>query len=75
MIYRLSCGCSPGVYGVSAEYLSEKSSDKKSVEDDYFNIDDYDDAEDFYEDYYDDFWDYYDAEEYFYEHHSYMNLE
>ena len=47
-----------------AEYLSEKSSDKKSVEDDYFNVDDYDD-----------FWDYYDAEEYFYEHHSYMNLE
>lgn len=58
-----------------AEYLSEKSSDKKSVEDDYFNVDDYDDPEDFYEDYYNDFWDYYDAEEYFYEHHSYMNLE
>lgn len=53
----------------------EKSSDKKSVEDDYFNVDDYDDPEDFYEDYYDDFWDYYDAEEYFYKHHSYMNLE
>ncbi|MBS6832581.1 MAG: hypothetical protein KH216_07160 [Clostridiales bacterium] len=48
---------------------------QKFVEDDYFNVDDYNDPEDFYEDYYDDFWDYYDAEEYFYEHHSYMNLE
>lgn len=54
---------------------AEKSSDKKSDEIDYFNVDDYDDPEDFYEDYFDDFYDYYDAEEYFYEHHSYMSLE
>lgn len=41
---------------------------KPSRYEDYFNVEDYDDAEDFYYDYMDDFYDYYDAEDYFNNH-------
>lgn len=44
----------------------EKSTTKK----DPYDVNDYDDEEDFYYDHYDDFFDYYDAEDYYRDHHE-----
>ena len=43
---------------------------RKTTTKDEFNVNDYNDPEDFYEDNYDDFWDYEDAEDYYREHHK-----
>ena len=49
---------------------SSSYSKKKSYDDDPYDVNEYNDPEDFYYDNYDDFWDYEDAEDYYNEYHD-----